>query len=122
MGVMEYVRACWPDLRLHLSVQSSATTHGVVNFYAEHFDIRRAVLPQVLSVPQVAELSENGPTMNPTFFGLLAEFGESEIPPERVCIKLFGVSAPKAKRRACLQQLPIPAYRAESQKSQFISN
>jgi len=29
--------------------------------------------------------------MNPTFFGLLAEFGESEIPPERVCIKLFGL-------------------------------
>jgi hypothetical protein len=52
-----------------------------VNFYAEHFDIRRAVLPQVLSVRQVAELSENGPTMNPTFFGLLAEFSESEIPP-----------------------------------------
>jgi len=120
MGVMKYVRACWPDLRLHLSVQSSATSHAAVNFYTEHFDIRRAVLPQVLSVRQGAELSEYGPTMNPAFFGLPAEFGDSEIPWEQVCIKLFGLSPPKAKRRVCLQQLPIPAYRAGSQKSPWL--
>ena len=58
--------------------------------------------------------------MNPTYFGLLAEFGESEIPLERVCEKYFGLSTPKAKRRACLQQLPIPAYRAGSQKSPWL--
>jgi len=58
--------------------------------------------------------------MNPTYFGLLAEFGESEIPLERVCEKYFGLSTPKAKRRACLQQLPVPAYRAESQKSPWL--
>jgi hypothetical protein len=55
--------------------------------------------------------------MNPTYFGLLAEFGESEIPLERVCEKHCGLSTPKAKRRACLQKSPIPAYRAGSQKS-----
>jgi len=58
--------------------------------------------------------------MSPTYFGLLAEFGESEIPLERVCAKYFGLSVPKAKRRACLQQLPIPAYRAGSQKSPWL--
>ncbi|MDH3273693.1 MAG: pyocin activator PrtN family protein [Gammaproteobacteria bacterium] len=58
--------------------------------------------------------------MNPTYFGLLAEFGESEIPLDRVCEKYFGLSVPKAKRRACLQQLPVPAYRAGSQKSPWL--
>ena len=59
-------------------------------------------------------------SMNPTYYGLLAEFGESEIPLERVCEKYFGLSIPKAKRRACLQQLPVPAYRAGSQKSPWL--
>ena len=63
---------------------------------------------------------EKGRRMNPTYFGLLAEFGESEIPLERVCEKYFGLSTPKMKRRACLQQLPIPAYRAGSQKSPWL--
>lgn len=63
---------------------------------------------------------EKGRRMNPTYFGLLAEFGESEIPLERVCEKYFGLSTPKAKRRACLQQLPIPAYPAGSQKSPWL--
>ena len=65
-------------------------------------------------------ITEKGRSMNPTYFGLLAEFGESEIPLERVCEKYFGLSTPKAKRRACLQQLPIPAYRAGSQKSPWL--
>jgi hypothetical protein len=58
--------------------------------------------------------------MTPTYFGLLAEFGEAEIPLQRVCEKYFGLSVSKAKRRACLQQLPIPAYRAGSQKSPWL--
>lgn len=58
--------------------------------------------------------------ITPTFFGLLAEFGEAEIPLTRVCEKYFGLSAIKAKRRACSQRLPIPAYRAGSQKSPWL--
>jgi len=58
--------------------------------------------------------------VNPTYFGLLAEFGESEIPLNRICEKYFGLSVAKAKRRACLQQLPVPAYRAGSQKSPWL--
>jgi hypothetical protein len=48
-------------------------------------------------------------------FGLLAEFGTAEIPLEKVCEKYFGLSVTKAKRRAGMQQLPIPAYRIGSQ-------
>lgn len=59
-------------------------------------------------------------SINPTYFGLLAEFGESEIPLDRICEKYFGLSSAKAKRRACLQQLPVPSYRAGSQKSPWL--
>ena len=55
-----------------------------------------------------------------TYFGLLAEFGEAEIPLDRICEEYFGLSVAKAKRRACLQQLPIPAYRTGSQKSPWL--
>ena len=58
--------------------------------------------------------------ISPTYFGLLAEFGEAEIPLAKVCEKYFGLSVPKAKRRACLQQLPMPAYRTGSQKSPWL--
>jgi putative protease len=58
MGVMDYACDKWPDLRLHLSVQGSATSHEAINFYVEQFGIQRAVLPRVLSTRQVAALIE----------------------------------------------------------------
>lgn len=55
-----------------------------------------------------------------TYFGLLAEFGASEIPLEAVAPKYFGLEASKAKRLAATQQLPIAVYRAGSQKSPWL--
>src|SRR3569623_100749 len=52
-GLMRYAVIQHPQLRLHLSVQGSATSYEAVNFYREHFGIQRAVLPRVLSLPQV---------------------------------------------------------------------
>jgi O2-independent ubiquinone biosynthesis protein UbiU len=52
-GLMRYCTRAHPELRLHLSVQGSATTHEAVLFYVEHFGVRRVVLPRVLSLPQV---------------------------------------------------------------------
>jgi collagenase-like PrtC family protease len=49
-GLMAYARKTHPDLRLHLSVQGSATSYEAVNFYHERFGIQRAVLPRVLSL------------------------------------------------------------------------
>jgi O2-independent ubiquinone biosynthesis protein UbiU len=46
-------------LRLHLSVQASATSYEAINFYHERFGVRRAVLPRVLSLPQVENLVEH---------------------------------------------------------------
>ena len=52
-GLMRYAAEKYPDLRLHLSVQGSATNYEAINFYQKHFGIARAVLPRVLSVAQV---------------------------------------------------------------------
>ncbi|MFA7269990.1 MAG: peptidase U32 family protein [Sterolibacterium sp.] len=58
-GLMAYARRTHPQLRLHLSVQGSATSYEAINFYREHFNIQRAVLPRVLSLAQVAEVIAN---------------------------------------------------------------
>ena len=55
-ALMEYAAARYPKLRLHLSVQGSATNHEAINFYQQHFGIQRAVLPRVLSLTQVGQL------------------------------------------------------------------
>jgi putative protease len=60
-GLMRYASRTWPNLRLHLSVQGSATNYEAINFYHEHFGIQRAVLPRVLSLPQVEQVVENTP-------------------------------------------------------------
>ncbi len=52
-GLMAYAAKTHPDLRLHLSVQGSATNYEAIEFYRERFGIRRAVLPRVLSLAQV---------------------------------------------------------------------
>ena len=49
-GLMAYAAKHQPQLRLHLSVQGSATNYEAINFYHEHFGIQRAVLPRVLSI------------------------------------------------------------------------
>jgi putative protease len=58
-GLMQYAARRLPDLRLHLSVQGSATTYEAIDFYVKHFNIQRAVLPRVLSLAQVAHLAEH---------------------------------------------------------------
>lgn len=57
VGVMDYATKTHPDLRLHLSVQASATNASALNFYQRNFNIQRAVLPRVLSVKQVEQVA-----------------------------------------------------------------
>lgn len=52
-GLMRYAATTHPNLRLHLSVQGSATSGDAINFYREQFNIQRVVLPRVLSLSQV---------------------------------------------------------------------
>ena len=55
-GLMRYAADHHPALRLHLSVQGSATNWRALELYRREFGIQRAVLPRVLSVTQVARL------------------------------------------------------------------
>ncbi|RRQ21730.1 ubiquinone anaerobic biosynthesis protein UbiU [Thiohalobacter thiocyanaticus] len=77
MGVLEYVAQRYPEQRLHLSVQASATSVEALRFYQEQFGIRRAVLPRVLSLRQVAALVEKSPVEIEVFgFGSLCVMAE----------------------------------------------
>jgi len=71
-GLMRYARRHHPQLRLHLSVQGSATSYEAINFYREHFNVQRAVLPRVLSVAQVEHVIQHTPVEIEVFgFGSL---------------------------------------------------
>jgi collagenase-like PrtC family protease len=56
VGLMDYAASTYPELRLHLSVQSSSTNHEAISFYARHFGIQRVILPRVLSLSQVRNI------------------------------------------------------------------
>lgn len=71
-GLMQYAAKTHPELRLHLSVQGSATNYEAINFYHEHFGVARAVLPRVLSMVQVEQLMGKTPVEIEVFgFGSL---------------------------------------------------
>ena len=71
-GLMRYASDKHPDLRLHLSVQGSATSPEAIAFYRDQFNIRRVVLPRVLSLSQVRRVVENTDVEVETFaFGSL---------------------------------------------------
>jgi putative protease len=61
IGVLDYATERYPDLNLHLSVQGSATNYEALQFYKDHFNVRRAVLPRVLSIGQVQHVVEHSP-------------------------------------------------------------
>lgn len=72
IGVLDYASKTHPDLRLHLSVQGSATNVESIRFYYENFGIQRVVLPRVLSLKQVEQVAEKSPVPLEVFgFGSL---------------------------------------------------
>jgi putative protease len=58
-GVMAHVRRHFPAMRMHLSVQASATTYEAIEYYRERYGITRAVLPRVLTLSQVAHVARH---------------------------------------------------------------
>ncbi len=72
IGVMDYAANKHPKLNLHLSVQGSATNTAALDFYAQQFNIRRAVIPRVLSIKQIQQLATDSPVPIEVFgFGSL---------------------------------------------------
>ena len=58
LGVLDYAMRNHPNLRRHLSVQGSAASSLSINFFRDQFDVKRVVLPRVLSVEEVAKVVE----------------------------------------------------------------
>ena len=77
MGLLDYAANRHPDIPRHLSVQGSATSHEALSFYKDNFDIRRAVLPRVLSLDQVRGVAKHSPVELEVFaFGSLCIMAE----------------------------------------------
>ena len=77
VGLLDYASRRHPNLRLHLSVQGSATSYEAVNFAHREFGIRRAVLPRVLTLAQVGLVIKNTPVEIEVFgFGSLCVMNE----------------------------------------------
>lgn len=76
-GLLAYAAENHPQTTLHLSVQASATNLPALQFYASQFGIKRAVLPRVLSLEQVAALCAQSPVDLEVFgFGSLCIMAE----------------------------------------------
>ncbi len=56
-GLLDYAARNHPGLRRHLSVQAAAANADIINYYAKTFDVKRVVLPRVLSVPEIAAIN-----------------------------------------------------------------
>ncbi len=77
IGLLDYARNRHPNLRLHLSVQGSATSYEAVNFAHREFGVQRAVLPRVLTLAQVEMVIRNTPIEIEVFgFGSLCVMNE----------------------------------------------
>lgn len=77
MGVADYAAQSHPNLRLHLSVQAGASSPEAIRFYCEEFNVKRVVLPRMLTVAEIAELHRQIPCEIEAFIfgniGMMAE-------------------------------------------------
>ncbi|WNJ96105.1 peptidase U32 family protein [Vibrio ruber] len=59
IALLDYISERYPHQEIHLSVQASATNSAAIEFYHRNFHIKRVVLPRVLSIHQVKQLSQS---------------------------------------------------------------
>ena len=59
-GLMQYAARAYPALALHVGVRAGATTYEAVNFYYEHFGVKRVVVSRTVPLDQLEELSARG--------------------------------------------------------------
>ena len=77
IGVADYAAQTHPGLRLHLSVQAGASSPEAIRFYCREFNVRRVVLPRMLTVEEIAGIHRQIPCEIEAFvfgnIGLMAE-------------------------------------------------
>ncbi|MFQ5953975.1 MAG: peptidase U32 family protein, partial [Kiloniellales bacterium] len=77
IGLADYAARNHPGLRRHLSVQASASTAEAILFYHREFDIKRVILPRVLTVAEMAALNRRIPVETEVFvFGAMGVMAE----------------------------------------------
>lgn len=77
LGLIAYTAERHPQARRHLSVQAGAANADHIGFLVEAFGIKRAVLPRVLSLTEVAALTREVPCETEVFvFGGLCVMEE----------------------------------------------
>ncbi len=77
IGLLDYAAERYPNLRRHLSVQASASNPDAIRFYHEAFGIKRAVLPRVLTLAEIAALNREIPVATEVFaFGGMCVMAE----------------------------------------------
>ncbi|ROS04946.1 putative protease [Sinobacterium caligoides] len=77
MAVLEYAHRQYPHIELHLSVQASITNLSAIELYHRLYDIKRVVLPRVLSLAHVEKLAAASPVPVEVFaFGSLCIMAE----------------------------------------------
>ena len=77
IGLLDYTARKHPELRLHLSVQAAASHADAIRFYHEAFGVRRVVLPRVLTVAEIAQLTPHIPVETEIFaFGGMCPMAE----------------------------------------------
>jgi collagenase-like PrtC family protease len=57
IGLLDYAAHVHRGHRLHLSVQAAAANVDSIRYFVDAFQVRRVVLPRVLSVPEIALIS-----------------------------------------------------------------
>lgn len=104
IGLADYAAKRHPGLRLHLSVQASASNADAIRFYHEAFGIKRVVLPRVLTLPEIRDLNGQIPVESEVFvFGGLCVMAEGRCALSSYCTgkspNMNGVCSPASHVR-----------------------
>jgi putative protease len=77
IGVAAHAAANHPALRLHLSVQAGASSPEAIRYYCREFDVKRVVLPRILTVAEISGIHRQIPCEIEAFvfgnIGMMAE-------------------------------------------------
>ncbi len=77
IGMADYMSKNYPNNRIHLSVQAGASSPEAINFYCDRFDIKRVVLPRILTVAEIKKIHAEIPCEIEAFIfgniGMMAE-------------------------------------------------
>lgn len=77
IGMAHYIATHYPQIRLHLSVQAGASSPEAINYYCREFNVKRVVLPRILTVREIKDIHAEIPCEIEAFIfgniGMMAE-------------------------------------------------